>query len=310
LVNDRLAAIIRESNRQGRDASTRFAGHRDRVTGILTNSAQNSSLCILGAGNLNDVCLDQLLRVYTEIHLVDLDVDAVRAALACRGLAHSEAIQVHGPIDLSGILDRLPTGDPNEDAADPLLDLLAHHRCLIPGQPFGATLSAGILTQLLQSVVDASLTPRDVVPLCLALRDKHLADLVYLTRPGGTLVLVTDVVSTTTAPQLLKAAATELEGQMAELVASRNFFTGTNPYRIIALLEQDDRFRDLVVDVRLLEPWLWRVTADREHLTYAIVARRSMAPTAFAHQPISLSPARQGIDGCDVLQPKRDVKGR
>jgi len=278
-VNDRLAAIIRESNRQGRDASTRFTGHRDRVTGILKSLAASSSLCILGAGNLNDVCLDPLLRVYTEIHLVDLDVDAVRAALARRGLAHSEAIQVHGPIDLSGILDRLPTGDHDEDAAGPLLDLLAHHRCVIPGRPFGVTLSAGMLTQLLQSVVDASLAPRDVVPLCLALRDKHLADLVHLTRPGGTLVLVTDVVSTTTAPQLLEATATELEGQLAELVASRNFFTGTNPYRIIALLEEDDHFRDLVVDVRLLDPWLWRVTPDREHLTCAILARRSMTPT-------------------------------
>jgi hypothetical protein len=233
----------------------------------------------LGAGNLNDVWPEPLLKAYNKVHLVDLDVDAVRAGLASLGLAHSKAIQVHGPIDLSGILDRLPGGDAEQDAAGPLLDLLAHHRCVIPSQPFAVTLSAGMLTQLLQSVVDASLAPSDIVPVCLALRDKHLVDLVHLTRPGGTLILVTDVVSTTTAPQLLNATTTGLEGQMAELVASKNFFTGTNPYRIIALLEEDPRFRDLVVDVRMVEPWLWRVTADRDHLTCAILARRSIAPS-------------------------------
>jgi hypothetical protein len=93
-------------------------------------------------------------------------------------------------------------------------------------------------------------------------------------------VLVTDVVSTTTAPGLHRSSPAGLEEQMARLVASRNFFTGTNPYRIIELLESDARFRDLVTDVRLLDPWLWAVTTDRQHLTCAIVARRSTAPMA------------------------------
>jgi hypothetical protein len=224
LLHDRFAAIVRESNRQSRDAWTEYSGHRARVTGILTISPTSGpSLCILGAGNLNDLRLDQLLRLYAEVHLVDLDVAAVRAGLARQGLAQAEAIQVHGPLDLSGILDRLPTDRPDENAADSLRDLLAHHRCVVPGWPFELTMSAGLLTQLLQSVIDSSLAPRDVAPVSLALRDKHLADLVHLTRPGGTLVLVTDVVSTTTAPQLLEAAPAELEDQMAELVASRNF---------------------------------------------------------------------------------------
>src|SRR4029077_15521554 len=133
------------------------------------------------------------------------------------------------------------------------------------------------LTQLLQSVHDAFLPLADVVPVVLALRDKHLADLVHLTRPGGTLVLVTDVVSTTTAPELAEATPAELEERLAALVASGNFFTGTNPYRIVALLEEDERFRKLVSDVRLVKPWLWHVTADRQHLTCAIVARRVAA---------------------------------
>ena len=87
-------------------------------------------------------------------------------------------------------------------------------------------------------------------------------------------MLVSDVVAATTAPQLAGADPGALEPLMARLVAAGNFFTGTNPYRIVALLEEDERFRADVHDVRLADPWLWAVTADRVHLTYAIVARR------------------------------------
>jgi len=140
----------------------------------------------------------------------------------------SAHVEIHAPVDLTAPLP--PLG------------------------PFDVVLSAGVLTQL---ILDGD---------TLALRDKHLADLAALAR--GRVVLVTDVVSSSTAPSVLGAA--DLEAEMAALVAARNFFTGANPYRLAALLEADDR----LCDVRLHDPWLWRVTADREHLTCALTARR------------------------------------
>ena len=125
-----------------------------------------------------------------------------------------------------------------------------------------------------QSVVDSGLRRDDVARVCIAVRDKHLRDLVRLTRPGGTVVLVTDVVSTATAPDLPDIPPVNLERRMAELVAVRNFLTGANPYRIVALLEEDDRFREVVTNARVVGPWLWAVTEDRQHLTCAIVAER------------------------------------
>jgi hypothetical protein len=59
----------------------------------------------------------------------------------------------------------------------------------------------------------------------LALRDKHLADLLHLTRPEGA-----------AAP---RDGRGRLEARMVELIAAENFFTGTNPYRIVAVLEED-----------------------------------------------------------------------
>jgi hypothetical protein len=238
-------------------------------------AANSSSLCVLGAGNLNDLDLGYLLNLYEQVDLVDIDVDAVRGGLARQGAAAATAVRVHGPVDLSGILDLLPTGSHHGQDVATLNDALARHRCVLDGAPFDVTVSTGLLTQLLQAVLDSSLTSNDVVEVSLALRNKHLADLVHLTRPGGTAVLVTDVVSSTTAPQILNTTQADLEQQMAALVAAKNFFTGTNPYRIAALLEEDNRFHPLVADVRLLDPWLWRVTADREHLTCAVLIRRA-----------------------------------
>jgi hypothetical protein len=155
-----------------------------------------------------------------------IDVDEESVRLGIERQAAS--VEVHAPLDLTAPLP--PLG------------------------PFDVVLSAGVLTQMILGGDP------------LALRDKHLDDLVALAR--GRIVLVTDVVSSATAPSVLGAGA--LEAEMAALVAARNFFTGANPYRLAALLEADER----LCDVHLHDPWLWRVTVDRKHLTCAITARR------------------------------------
>jgi len=245
---------------------------------LLKGPASASSLGVLGAGQLNDVRLDELLRRYRTVTLVDVDVDTVRAAVIRHGVVESDACRVHAPVDLTGILDVLPTGSADSGiGVEALLGKVAAHHSDVRGRPFDLTASLGALSQLHQSVVDSSLQRADVARVCIAVRDKHLRDLVQLTRPGGTVVLVTDVVSTVTAPDLPRVRPADLEGRMAELVAERNFFTGANPYRIVALLEEDDRFRNDVVRTRVVGPWLWAVTEDRQHLTCAIVAERRAA---------------------------------
>ena len=91
-----------------------------------------------------------------------------------------------------------------------------------------------------------------------------------MTGLAGRAVLVTDVVSTSSAPELHGLAPDELEPAMAALVAAGNFFTGTNPYRVVAVLEDDPS----VTDIALHDPWLWAVTPDRQHLTYAVTWRQ------------------------------------
>jgi hypothetical protein len=266
---------IRESNRQANDAWQRWTIHREHVMDLLAraSSDERHSLCLLGAGHLNDVRLDALQARYGSITLVDIDVETVAAALARRVAANTQQCHVC-ELDLTGVLDQLAHVHSRGLTTSKLVARLDRHHCHVPREPFDVTVSLGVLTQMLQAAVDAKLEGADLARVSIALRDKHLRDLMHLTRAGGSFVLVTDVVSTTTAPAVLAAPPEELEAEMARLVAARNFFTGTNPYRIVALLEEHESFRPLIARVRLTPPWLWSVVKDRQHLTCAIVAER------------------------------------
>ena len=220
-----------ESNRQSRDAWAWYAPHRAQVTAlVMQHLAPADRLGVLGAGNINDLDLAEVLTVADRVHLVDVD----------------------GPAMAAGVLRQGLDGDPRVTRHE-------HDLAVAPAPAdFDVVLSAGMLTQLLE--------PGAPVEDTLALRDRHLGDLTHL---GRRALLVTDTVSTSTAPALLGLAPDELEPAMAALVAAGNFFTGTNPYRIAAVLEEG-----AAADVTLHDPWLWAVTPDRQHLTYAISWRR------------------------------------
>ena len=275
-MRDGFVASIRESNRQAAGSWGRVAGHRARVTELLTSlGGGGGRLCLLGPGRLTDVALAPLLATYRTIDLVDIDPASVDDGLMRQELVGCDAVRRHPALDLTGVLDRLPRLDQGSaagagQAGDPLVARLRRDRCWVSGAPFDVTASTGVLTQLLQSVVESALEGEAADEVALALRDKHLADLVALTRTGGSFVLVTDVVSTTSAPYLLTLSPDRLEEAMSDLVAARNFFTGTNPYRICEILGGLAGVRDVTLNA----PWLWPVTPDRSHLTCAVVARR------------------------------------
>ena len=229
-------------------------------------------MVVLGPGNLNDIDLGALLDRYRRIHLVDLDVASVRAGVRRHRVAEHPGVVVHEPTDLSGVLEQL--GRPADSALARCVERDLQRSIVVHQAPFDVCVSTCVLTQMLQSVIDSSLPRAEAVRISIALRDKHLRDLITLTRPGGSIVLITDVVSTSTAPSLLGLPPADLEPEMARLVAAGNFFTATNPYRIVALFQEHPDLREQVTNVRLVDPWLWSVTRDRQHLVCAVTVDR------------------------------------
>src|SRR5215472_17022197 len=130
------------SNLQTQGAWERCLSHRRRVTNLVTAAAARARgrLCVLGAGNCNDLDLRELQKSFNEIHLVDLDLEAVQFGTDRQQSVTGGAVVVHAPYDLTGVLDRVGSDDASE-----LLERIQRPTVGLPS-PFDVVLSAGVLT--------------------------------------------------------------------------------------------------------------------------------------------------------------------
>jgi hypothetical protein len=280
---NRIADKQKRQNEQSRDRWDLFAPHRRRVTQLLTAGAPPAGrLCVLGAGNSNDLDLPVLLQAYAQVHLVDWDATALQSGLVRQGCRLTDRIQLHGHVDLTFILDRLTLANPGQPPSDAELDiclrtLAAHPPLDIPGS-FDTVASVCLLTQLIQCI-GLSLGeqhPR-FVDTIMRLRAQHLGLLLELLRPGGTAVLVLDFVSSKTCPELSQVPESCLFDKAVELIGRRNFFTGVNPFIIRHLFESDPALAPAVDSVQMTAPWLWDL-GPRVYLVCALLVRRKRAP--------------------------------
>src|SRR5262245_40861383 len=99
-----------------------YADHRARVTALLRPdpAARPGRLCVLGAGNCNDLDLAALAALYREVHLVDLDPDALAFGVQRQGVAGRSGVFCHGNIDVTAMLAAVENWTPatplrNED---------------------------------------------------------------------------------------------------------------------------------------------------------------------------------------------------
>ena len=134
-----------------------FRGHREQVTQLLTTAAgsRQSRLCVLGAGNCNDLALPELLNCFREIHLVDLDWEALEIGVKQQALADSPRVFRYG-VDVTGVSARFagwtldhvtPDGSINECLAD-----LQAFQLPAPRGPFQVVASVCLLSQLIDIV--------------------------------------------------------------------------------------------------------------------------------------------------------------
>ncbi len=285
---NRIFEAHRQRNADSRDRWECFAGHRRRVTELLLADQVHGdrSLCVLGAGNCNDLDLLALAEAYSDVHLVDLDDDAVRAGIAAQrsyaqtshagGVADLSNLHVHGGIDLTGCttltsgwnLERAPA----DDALQRCVELVTEHTVpQIPG-PFDVVASVCLLTQLFDSVVFGlgDSHPR-FLELLMCIRLRHIRLLFELLRPGGAAILITDFVSSASYPPLTTTSEQDLPALASQLIQSRNFFTGANPAALYALFETDPIVSPQLRHMSMSRPWLW----DFGPRTYAVCAIRA-----------------------------------
>jgi hypothetical protein len=181
-----------------------YASHRAHVTELTLAALsrhRSGRLCVLGAGNCNDLALARIAGHAAEIHLVDIDGAALergvaRAREAPMGAGSAHLVR-HVGVELTGLAPFLET-EPRTPGAAVLEQALAGPTLAI-GQPFDVVVSAGLLTQLISLPVEALEAGHPgLTPIVLAIRTGHLRLLARLLRPGGHALLITDVVSSDT----------------------------------------------------------------------------------------------------------------
>jgi hypothetical protein len=282
VLAEQLAANLSSSQ-----ARAHFAEHRRRLTELCARGAPLGSeltLCVLGAGNANDLELEALAARYRAIHLVDIDPEALERAFARENSATRERLTRHAPVDLSGTLDRLErwaalqvTPDElarhGEETAARLLSRL--------GGPFDVVVSACVLTQLQLGLLTA-LGDRHALfdAARYTLTSTHLAVLSRLTAPGGRALFVTDLTSDDLAPDVGRAGEAELPELLTRLVAEGRVIRVAVPDSIREIVAESPTLsRELALSPGL-EVWRWQNGATRKFLVYALEARKPAWQTA------------------------------
>jgi hypothetical protein len=260
-----------------------YQEHRQRLTHRLVRgddpALRSQRLCVLGAGNCADIELPKLCESYAEIHLVDLDREALERARDALPKTNRERVRLHGGVDLTGMLDKLARWKLMQITPE---ELMAHpaQTAETIGQsvdgPFDVVASTCVITQMQLSVLNA-LTDRH--QLFQAVRHTvsvtHLRTLSRLTCEGGRCLFVTDLVST----ERLKAGgdlAAESPRQLYErALREGNVIYVAHPKLIESVVRDDPALRRELSLGDDREVWLWQQGPNRSFVVYAAEMRRN-----------------------------------
>jgi hypothetical protein len=256
-----------------------YAHHRARLTDSIAEMAPAPAspvgrLCLLGAGNCNDVDLARLAGHFAEIHLVDIDGAALARAVARQPPDIRARLHRHAPVDLSGLSPRLgawkkqpPTFAEVEATAATGREAIVAR---LPG-PFDVVASTCVLTQMAFKLTEVLGEDHLMMgPIRQALVAAHLATLLGLTAAGGTALFVCDLASSNFYPLDELPPERDLREVMADIVDTEVFYQAANPTLVRRLLRRDETLRGRAGEPQLLDPWLWTGPLGRTYLVYAL----------------------------------------
>ena len=252
-----------------------FAGHRRKVSDLL--AADWGRLCVLGAGNANDLDLGPLLEAHRQVHLVDLDASALARGADRQGVRDRPNLFLHGNLDVTAMMEAMARWSPLGEVSGADLAALVEWPAgrvglALPG-PFDVVASACLLSQLIGNAHHAlgeAHPQRDAV--ARAIRLGHLRLLASLVRPGGRVVLINDVASSEWVPGLAELSEAPHPSLIAQIARDHGLIRGVDPFELMDLFRRDPSLGPIMGQVRLVGPWTWRLHS-RIYLVCGIVVR-------------------------------------
>jgi len=279
LADDSLARVYahaRAHNRQLANDWEASAGHRQRLMELIGELPQGGELCVFGAGDANHLELEQLARRFSEIHLLDLDGEALARARDRQPSAVRAKIVLHERVDASGLLEHLDAwGERFPERAELARVAVETAQSIVHGLglTFPALVSSGLLSQLALPFQRAWLTSRgNWADLLSTISAIHLATLAGSTRSRGRCLLAFDTASSEHTPALAEQRGRGPD-ELAEFVldarAAGGLHLRPDPAALLAQLSSPG-MKSLVAEPRLTAPWLCQRGAETE-LVYGLV---------------------------------------
>ena len=244
--------------------------HREIITKLLyrTAKSQNDSLCVFGAGPCNDIELELLATAFSNVTLVDFNDEVLQQGVENQVGKEHAAVNVLGGVDLFGASQRLEQYRESNDESliEQILKEIAEHQ---PKrlETYDCVASTCMLSQLLFEASEA-IDKRHFrfVDVLIAIRLRHIEIMMAALKPGGHGLLITDIVSSESLPDLLEE--NDLKAVLQHAIANQNFLHGLNP-QMIAKVFQHESFAGQLTSVRVSEPWRWTLPS-RTYACFAI----------------------------------------
>jgi len=276
-------------NRETLDNWRLYRSHREAVADLICQPPQPASarLCILGAGNCNDLNLARFSGRFAQVHLVDLDRQAMAKGVQRQSPLATGRISLHGGIDLTGILKTLATWERYRPGRESIAHCIREARAFaglpFPGR-FQVAASMCLLSQIIDSIV--SVTGSGAVPkeLVNTLRQRHLRLLAELLLPGGVGYLVTDFALERGGARPARQILPEPDSAAG---APGDAFLGLNPGELRESVSNDAVLRHQVRHARVSPSWLWRQNPRRTLRVCAVSFQRIDPPTTKTRFPRS-----------------------
>ena len=271
------------ANKASRKYFKDFEEHRRQQTDlILSANPEGGRICILGAGNCNDTDLKRIAAQFAEIHLVDIDRDAIGNAKARQPEPIFNKIFLHAPLDISGANKSLEEWRDFKVTQETLLTFPERTAnqliSQLPG-PFDCVVSSCLISQILLTYTSVMgeqhpLLQAGLITLLVA----HLRSLVALTKSGGKALWITDVSSNQIAPLSRSTPRKSGIELLHVLAANQQIFTYLDPRLIRDLAQQDPDIYSRGAIEDSLKAWLWHNGPQDTFLVYALCIATKESP--------------------------------
>lgn len=264
------------ANQSALPHSALYENHRQHLTQALLRGAASDateSICILGAGNCNDVELGRLVQHYREVHLVDLDTSALHGARDRLPESERARLHCHAPVDLSGMLVHLERWRRFQLTAEELMghpDTAAQALARQLAGPFDVVASACVLTQMQLAVLNALGEKHQLFQAIRhTLSVTHFRTLAALARPGGRIVFASDLVASDHVALPTDSSDADLEPLFDDVVRSGNAMYVAHPGVLATILRDDPVLARDLSAAPIRDRWLWQQGPARTFLVYA-----------------------------------------